>query len=241
MHAKLTSAELPFLSIAEAARFLQFDEVSSVDLTRACLANIESRNPEINAFITVMAATAVAEAETADREIRAGGVRSPLHGIPIALKDLIDVAGVKTTAGSELFAERVAERDAAVVTELRAAGAVLIGKTNLHEFAYGGSSIVSHFGAVHNPVAPEYAAGGSSGGSAAALAAGMCLGAIGTDTAGSIRLPAAYCGVVGLKPTLRCVADRWRDSTGLVVRPSRTNGAECGRCGADEGILVHTV
>ena len=205
MHAKPATAELPFLSIAHAARLLQAGEISSVELTRACLVNIDSRNSELNTFITVMADSALSDAATADRETGAGEIRSPLHGIPIAIKDLIDVAGVRTTAGSALFADRIAQRDASMVAELRAAGAVLIGKTNLHEFAYGGSSIVSHFGPVRNPLAPEYVAGGSSGGSAAALAAGMCLGAIGTDTAGSIRLPSAYCGVVGLKPTF----DTW--------------------------------
>ncbi len=201
MPQKIAPRELPFLSMVKAAHLLQAGETTSVELTRACLRNIEARDAELHAFITVMSEAALRDAAVADAEISAGRVRSPLHGIPIAIKDLIDIAGVKTTAGSALFAERVAQRDAPVVRRLRAAGAVLLGKTNLHEFAYGCSSVVTAYGAVRNPLAPEYIAGGSSGGSAAALAAGMCLGAIGTDTAGSIRLPAAYCGVVGLKPS----------------------------------------
>jgi aspartyl-tRNA(Asn)/glutamyl-tRNA(Gln) amidotransferase subunit A len=155
----------------------------------------------LNAFITVTAESAMEQARAAENEIQKGSWRGPLHGIPIALKDLIDTAGVRTTAASALFANRVPNEDAEVVRRLKAAGAVIVGKTNLHEFAYGGSSIVSYFGAVKNPQNPEYIAGGSSGGSAVAVASGMCLGAIGTDTAGSIRLPAAYCGIVGLKPT----------------------------------------
>src|SRR5690606_28491560 len=130
-----------------------------------------------------------------------GEPRGPLHGIPVGLKDLVDVAGVPTTAASAAYADRVAERDAEVVERLRAAGAVLLGKLNLHELAYGASSAVGAFGAVRNPWDPTRTAGGSSSGSAVALACGLCYGAIGTDTGGSIRQPAAFCGVVGLKPT----------------------------------------
>jgi aspartyl-tRNA(Asn)/glutamyl-tRNA(Gln) amidotransferase subunit A len=204
----MAGTELKEISIAEAAALLREKKVSPVELTWACLERIEGCNSELNAFITVMAETALEQAQVAEGEIQRGEWRGRLHGIPIGLKDLIDTAGVRTTAGSALFANRVPDEDAEVVRRLRAAGAVIVGKTNLHEFAYGGSSIISHFGTVRNPRNPEYIAGGSSGGSAAAVASGMCLGAVGTDTAGSIRLPAAYCGIVGLKPTYGLVSAR---------------------------------
>ncbi|MCU1272079.1 MAG: enantiomer-selective amidase [Acidobacteriaceae bacterium] len=179
-----------------------------MELVRECLERIDRLNPTLNAFITVTAESALAEAQEAEREIQAGKWRGPLHGIPIGLKDLMDTAGVKTTAASAVFRDRVPDEDADVVKKLKAAGAVLMGKQNLHEFAYGGSSLISHFGPVRNPVNTEFIAGGSSGGSAAAVASGMCYAAIGTDTAGSIREPAALCGVVGLKPSYGLVSTR---------------------------------
>ncbi len=188
-------------TVAETAELVRKRAVSSVELVGECLEVIERQNPLLNAFITVTTDSALREAQQAEEEIQSGNWRGPLHGIPIGLKDLIDTAGVRTTAGSAVFRDRVASEDAGVVKKLKSAGAVLIGKHNLHEFAYGGSSLVSHFGPVRNPVNPEFIAGGSSGGSAAAVASGMCYGAIGTDTAGSIREPAALCGVVGLKPS----------------------------------------
>jgi aspartyl-tRNA(Asn)/glutamyl-tRNA(Gln) amidotransferase subunit A len=191
---------MPQLSIAEASDLLRRKEISSTDLTNACLARIEQLNPILNAFITVMHDSALAQAREADAEIHAGRWRGPLHGIPIGLKDLIDTAGVKTTCGSALFAERVPTEDAEVVRRLKNAGAVLIGKQNLQEFAWGGTSASSYFGPVHNPWDVDRIAGGSSGGSAAAVASGMCFAAIGTDTGGSVREPAAFCGLVGLKP-----------------------------------------
>jgi aspartyl-tRNA(Asn)/glutamyl-tRNA(Gln) amidotransferase subunit A len=195
-------------SIVETSELLRRGAASPVELTTACLARIEKQNPKLNAFITVTAKSALAEAHQAEAEIRRGDWRGPLHGIPLALKDLIDTAGVRTTAASLLFKDRVPAEDAEVVRRLKAAGAVLLGKQNLHEFAYGGSSMISAFGEVRNAWNPEHIAGGSSGGSATAVAAGLCYGAIGTDTAGSIREPSALCGVVGLKPTYGRISAR---------------------------------
>jgi aspartyl-tRNA(Asn)/glutamyl-tRNA(Gln) amidotransferase subunit A len=195
-------------TIVELAPRLRRKEVSPVEVTRACLDRIEKLNPALNAFITVTAESALAEARAAEIEISRGKWRGPLHGIPIALKDLIDTAGRRTTAASALFEHRIPAEDAEVVKRLRRAGAVILGKNNLHEFAYGGSSLVSFFGDVHNPWNTAHIAGGSSGGSAAAVAAGLCYAAIGTDTAGSIREPAALCGCVGIKPTYGRVSAR---------------------------------
>lgn len=196
------------LNISDLSSRLRRREISPVDITRDCLNAIAQLNPPLNAFITVMSDSALEEARTAATEIARGEWRGPLHGIPIALKDLIDVAGVRTTAASALYQDRVAAQDAEVVRRLRAAGAVIIGKNNLHECAYGGSSLVGYYGEVRNPRHPERIAGGSSGGSASAVVAGMCYAAIGTDTAGSIREPAALCGCVGLKPTYGRVSIR---------------------------------
>ena len=195
-------------TIAELAPRLRRKEVSPVEVTRACLERIEKLNPALNAFITVTAESALAEARAAEIEIARGEWRGLLHGIPIALKDLIDTAGTRTTAASAVFEHRIPTEDAEVVQRLRRAGAVILGKNNLHEFAYGGSSLVSFFGDVHNSRNTRHIAGGSSGGSAAAVAAGLCYAAIGTDTAGSIREPAALCGCVGIKPTYGRVSAR---------------------------------
>jgi aspartyl-tRNA(Asn)/glutamyl-tRNA(Gln) amidotransferase subunit A len=195
-------------TIVELASRLRRKEVSPVEVTRGCLDRIEKLNPALNAFITVTAESALDEARAAEIEISRGEWRGPLHGIPIAIKDLIDTAGTRTTAASALFKDRVPGEDAGVVRRLRLAGAVILGKNNLHEFAYGGSSLVSFFGDVHNPWNTAHIAGGSSGGSAAAVAAGLCYAAIGTDTAGSIREPAALCGCVGIKPTYGRVSAR---------------------------------
>jgi aspartyl-tRNA(Asn)/glutamyl-tRNA(Gln) amidotransferase subunit A len=195
-------------SILGTSELLRKGSVSPVELTAHCLARIENLNPKLNAFITVTAESALAAARQAESEIRRGDWRGPLHGIPLALKDLIDTAGVPTTAASLLFKDRIPAEDAEIVRRLKAAGAVLLGKQNLHEFAYGGSSMVSAFGKVRNAWNPEHIAGGSSGGSVTAVAAGLGYGAIGTDTAGSVREPAALCGVVGLKPTYGRISAR---------------------------------
>ncbi len=195
-------------SIRQIGDLLRQGALSPVALTEDCLARIEKLNPRLNAFITVTAESARAQARQAEAEIQRGDWRGPLHGIPLALKDLIDTAGVRTTAGSSLFRDRIPAEGAEVVRRLKAAGAILLGKQNLHEFAYGGSSLVSYFGEVRNAWNVEHIAGGSSGGSATSVAGGLCYGAVGTDTAGSIREPAALCGVVGLKPTYGRVSAR---------------------------------
>ena len=197
-----------FSTISELAQGLRQREISSVEITQECLRRIDRLNPSLNALITVTAESALAEARRAEAEILGGEWRGPLHGVPVALKDLIDTAGVRTTAASALYKDRVPDRDAEIVRRLRQAGAVIVGKNNLHEFAYGGSSVVSYFGDVHNPWNVGRIAGGSSGGSAAAVVAGLAYAAIGTDTAGSIREPAALCGCVGLKPTYGRVSSR---------------------------------
>jgi len=197
---------MPPHTIAEASDLVRSRKLSPVDLTQECLGTIERLNPTLNAFITITAESALQEAQQAEAEIAHGDWRGPLQGIPIGLKDLIDTAGIRTTAGSAVFRDRIPTEDADIVKKLQAAGAVFVGKQNLHEFAYGGSSLISHFGPPRNPVNPEFITGGSSGGSAAAVASGMCYGAIGTDTAGSVREPAALCGIVGLKPTYGLVS-----------------------------------
>jgi len=195
-------------TISELAPRLRSRQISPVELTRECLGRIDKLNSALNAFITVTAESALVEARAAEAEIARGEWRGPLHGIPIGLKDLIDTAGVRTTSASKLHATRVPIEDAEVVRRMRSAGAVILGKNNLHEFAYGGSSLISHFGEVHNPWDRGRITGGSSGGSAAAVVAGMGYAAIGTDTAGSVREPAALCGCVGLKATYGRVPSR---------------------------------
>jgi aspartyl-tRNA(Asn)/glutamyl-tRNA(Gln) amidotransferase subunit A len=182
--------------------------VTPTELTEACLDRIKTYNPKVNAWITVMREQAMAQAKVLAEEQAAGKLRSPLHGIPIGIKDNIDTAGVRTTAASAVFEDRVPTEDAEVVRRLKTAGAVIIGKCNLHEFAQGGTSVISFFGPVRNPWKLERNAGGSSGGSAAAVATDCCYAALGTDTGGSIRTPASYCGVVGFKPTYGRVSIR---------------------------------
>ncbi len=196
------------LSIREAGELVRREAISPVELTRACLQRIERLNPVLNAFITVTADQAMAQAREAEAEVRRGRWRGPLHGIPVGLKDNIDTAGVRTTLASAVFKDRIPSVDAEVVRRLKAAGAVLLGKQNLHEVAFGTTAAVSYFGPVHNPWQHDRIAGGSSGGSAAAVAAGLCFGAVGTDAGGSIRVPSAFCGIVGLKPTYGLVGMR---------------------------------
>ena len=193
--------DLAELSLAQASEAIRRGSATSRQLTLACLQRIEEANPKVNALISVMREEALAQAALLDAEARAAKFRSPLHGIPVALKDAIDTAGTRTTAGSAQFENRIPNDDAHVVRLLRQAGAVIIAKANLAEFSLSPTGASSHFGPVRNPWALDRVTGGSSSGSAAATSTRMCFGALGTDSGGSVRIPAAWCGLVGLKPT----------------------------------------
>jgi aspartyl-tRNA(Asn)/glutamyl-tRNA(Gln) amidotransferase subunit A len=207
-----TDTDLAFASIEEISLLFRKRKLSPVELTKFILTRIDQLNPKLNAYITVTAELALAQAKKAEAELFAPRGRKgyrdrgPLHGIPISLKDNIYTAGVRTTAGSRILGKFIPQHDAEVVGKLKEAGAVILGKTNMHEFAYGVTSNNPHYGPVHNPWDLTRIPGGSSGGSAVAVAAGLCYGSIGTDTGGSIRIPAALCGIVGLKPHYRRVS-----------------------------------
>ncbi|HZR98603.1 MAG TPA: amidase [Chloroflexota bacterium] len=204
----MSGEELIYLSLREAADRLRQRALSPVALLDAMVARTAAVEPRLNAYVRPMFDQARAEAEAAEREIAAGQYRGPLHGIPVALKDNYWTRGVTTAAGAKLLADFVPPEDGAVVAKLRAAGAIISGKTNMHELAIGGSTTNPHYGPTHNPWRLDCIPGGSSGGSAAAVAAGCCFAATGTDTAGSVREPAAYCGLVGIKPTYGRVSIR---------------------------------
>ncbi len=197
----MDAREIAFLPVATLAEHLRRRDLSPVEVTRVFLDRIAAYDRDLASYITVTADSALAEAAAAEREIAAGQYRGPLHGVPVSIKDLFYTAGVRTTAGSRILGDFVPTEDATVVARLRGAGAISLGKTNLEEFAFGATSVNPHYGACRNPWDRERIAGGSSGGSAAALAAGLCSVTLGTDSGGSIRQPAALCGVVGLKPT----------------------------------------
>jgi aspartyl-tRNA(Asn)/glutamyl-tRNA(Gln) amidotransferase subunit A len=189
------------VNIFEAGESLRSRRVSAVEFTKAAISRIDRLNPRLRAFITITADQALHRACQADAELAAGHDRGPLHGLPVAYKDLFATRGVLTTGGSKLYENRVPASDATVVERLDAAGAVMVGKLNMHELAYGITSANPHFGAVRNPWNEQHSPGGSSGGSGAAVATGIVFAAMGTDTGGSIRIPASFCGTVGLKPT----------------------------------------
>ena len=212
-------------TLTEAAEQIRTRRLSPVELTRECLSRIERLNPVLNAFITVTGDLALEQARQAEAEIMAGNCRGPLHGIPIGLKDLLDTAGVRTTAASNQFRDRIPAEDAALVRQLKAAGAVIVGKLNLHEFAFGMSGIVSAFGPVKNPWDIDRITGGSSSGSAAAVATGMCVASIGTDTAGSIRCPSALCGTCRPSSQRRTAERRGNDSAVALLRHGRPDDA----------------
>src|ERR1700732_1975497 len=176
-------------------------KVSPVEVVNSCLKRIEQLNPKLNAFITVLADQALEQARVAEAEIKAAKWRGPLHGIPVGIKDFYDTAGIETTAGFDLFKDRVPGKDAVGVAKLKEAGAIIIGKMNMHRLGMGTTGIDSYYGPVRNPGNAEHIPGGSSAGSAAAVASGMCYATLDTDAIGSCRLPAACCGVVGFKGT----------------------------------------
>ncbi len=196
----MPSQDLHLITIAELGRLIRTRQLSPVELTRSFLDRIERLNPNLGAYITVMSESASAEAATAEQEIGGGTYRGPLHGIPVAIKDIIYTEGVLTSAGSRVLADHVPEYDSTIVERLRASGAILLGKLNLSEFATGGT--IDHpYGTPRNPWNLDRSAGGSSSGSGVAVAGGLCAGALGSDTGGSIRGPSAFCGIVGLRPT----------------------------------------
>ena len=197
----MTPTELTYLSITEASKGLRRKEFSPVELAQACLKRIESIDNKLHSFITVTADLALEQSRKAEHELHAGTDKGPLHGIPIALKDLYATQGIRTTCHSAVLRDWVPEYDATTVTKLREAGTILLGKLGMHEFAFGGPSVDAPFPAVRNPWNTAHIPGGSSSGSGAALAAGLCYGALGSDTGGSIRTPSSHCGVVGIKPT----------------------------------------
>jgi len=228
--------DLASLTLAEAAARIRAGTVTSVQLTEACLARIEIYNPKLDAYITVMKDQALAQAKVLDAEQKAGKFRGPLHGVPIALKDNVDTANARTTGGSALFAERIPKEDATIVTKMVAAGAVIIGKTNLQEFAMGGGE-TSYYGPSRNPWNLAHNTGGSSSGSGAAISAFLAYGAIGTDTGGSIRMPASFSGIVGLKPTYGLVPIR-----GIIpLRVSMDHAGPMTRTVEDTAIMLNVL
>jgi len=197
-----------YATLQDLARLIRAKKVSQVEVVDACLKRIEELNPKLNAFITILADQAREQAQTAQAEIEAGKWRGPLHGIPVGIKDFYDTAGIKTTAAFEHFKDRVPAKDAVGVMKLKKAGAIIIGKTNMHKLGMGTTGLDSYFGPVRNPWNPDYIPGGSSSGSAAAVASGMCFATLDTDAIGSCRLPATCCGVVGFKGTYGLISTK---------------------------------
>ena len=221
----MASADILGLDLSGLSKRLAARELSSLEAVTAALERLELVENKLNAFITVLPQQARAEARKADDEIARGNYRGPLHGVPVTIKDMFETAGVLTTGGSKILAEWVPDRDSALVERLRSAGAILIGKTNLDEFGHGGTSTLSHFGPVHNPWNLDRIAGGSSGGSAAAVSAGIGPLSYGTETGSSVRRPASYCGITGFKPTFGIISRHgsfrgaWsQDHVGLFAR-----------------------
>ncbi|PZG30901.1 amidase, partial [Spongiactinospora gelatinilytica] len=196
-----SDTELCDLTAVEAARLVRERHITAAELVESCLRRIERVNGTVNAIVTLVADQALAEAAKADADLAAGHLRGPLHGLPVAHKDLVDTAGIRTTYGSRLYEDHVPDRDAVIVRRMRAAGAITVGKTNTPEFGTGSHTVNAVFGATRNPYDTARSAGGSSGGAAAALATGMVPLADGSDMGGSLRNPASFCNVTGLRPT----------------------------------------
>jgi aspartyl-tRNA(Asn)/glutamyl-tRNA(Gln) amidotransferase subunit A len=225
------------LDIAALAQLLQTKQVSPVEVTNAYLERIQRLDPQLNTYIAVTAEEARAQAKTAEQEIQQHAYRGPLHGVPLGIKDLLDLAGFPTTMGSKILKDNLAQGDATVVERLKAQGAVVLGKHNLHEFAFGITSENPHFGVVRNPWNTDCVPGGSSGGTAAAVAAGLCAAGLGSDTGASIRAPASFCGVVGLKPTYGRVSR----AGALPLAWSLDHVGPIGRSVADCAILLQAI
>ncbi len=224
----MNRAEILELNLSDLSRRIAAREVSSAEAVGAALDRLEQVEPKLNAFITVLREAAAGAAEKADEEIGRGHYRGALHGVPVTIKDMFETAGVRTTGGSKILKDWLPENDSALVEKLRAAGAIIIGKTNLDEFGHGGTSTLSYFGPVHNPWNPDRIAGGSSGGSAAAVAALIGPLSYGTETGSSVRRPASYCGVTGFKPTFGVISRQgsfrgaWsQDHVGLFARSAQ--------------------
>ncbi len=221
----MAAADICELNLTELSRLIAARDLSSSEVVSATLAHLERLEDKLNAFITVLREPALAAAKKADEDITRGQNRGPLHGVPVTIKDMFETAGVRTTGGSKILADWIPETDAALVERLNAAGAIIIGKTNLDEFGHGGTSTLSHFGPVHNPWNLDRIAGGSSGGSAAAVASGIGPLSYGTETGSSVRRPASYCGITGFKPTFGVISRQgsfrgaWsQDHVGLFAR-----------------------
>ncbi len=229
--------DLTSLKLHEAAELLKHKEISPVELTRAHLERIQQLDQRLNSFITLTPELALQQARLAEVEIQDGDYKGALHGIPLALKDLYETQGIRTTAGSTFFTDYIPEVDASAVQKLKDAGAVLLGKLNMHEIALGVTNENPHYGDCCNPWDPARMTGGSSGGNAAALAAGLCMGALGSDTGGSIRIPSSLCGVVGLKPTYGRVSLH-----GVVpLSWNLDHAGPMARCVRDVAILLQTI
>src|SRR4030042_5709700 len=229
--------ELTSLNISEAAILLKKKEISPVELTKAHLERIHRMDQRLNSFLTLTPELALQQAHQAESEIQQGHYKGFLHGIPLAYKDLYETRGIRTTAGSTFFAEYIPEADAVVVQMLKEDGAVMLGKLNMHEIALGVTNENPHYGDCCNPWDLKRISGGSSGGNAAALAAGLCMGALGSDTGGSIRIPAALCGVVGLKPTHGRVSLRG----GIPLSWNLDHAGPLARCVADAALLYQSI
>ncbi len=225
------------LAIVRLASLIRRREISPLELTTFMIERIARLQPSLNAYITVTGELAVSQARTATDEILRGSYRGPLHGIPLSLKDLFDVRHIRTTAGSRILRRYRPRNNATVVDRLLQSGCIILGKTNLHEFAFGATNVNPHYGPVHNPWDPDRISGGSSGGSAAAVAAGLCAASLGTDTGGSIRIPSAACGCVGLKPTYGLVP-----LAGVIpLAPSLDHVGPITRCVEDAAIILEAI
>src|SRR5258706_4181423 len=235
--ATMSDLDLSRLTIARAAKALRARELSPLELTESYLRRIERLNPRINAYITVTAERARADARRATEDFAAGRVRGPLHGIPVALKDLFETEGIRTTGGAKIHADYVPTQDCTVAKRLRDAGTILLGKLNTHEYAYGVTTNNPHFGPTRNPWNLSHIPGGSSGGSGAAIGAGLATATTGTDTGGSIRMPASVCGVVGLKPTYGRVSK----AGGLPLSYLFDHAGPITRTGGDAALVLEAI